>query len=122
MRTSKHSSAVALSVGRGTVYRDRGDDWTLLYDGMMTIPFKDMVWYQDRVWCTSDYGLWTITNGNLQEAPVEAGVKICFGYLSARDGVLLVAGHGGAAFCEDGEWKVIFHEWAMSAAARKTQP
>jgi hypothetical protein len=101
----------------GHLFKGRGDSWQRIYQGNMTIPFRDMVWYADRVWCTSDYGLWTIEGDKLQEAPVDSKVKICSGNLSARDGVLLVAGHGGAAFCENGQWNVIFHSFAMNEAA-----
>ena len=101
----------------GHIFKGRGDSWQQVHRGNMTIPFRDMVWYADRVWCTSDYGLWTIEGDKLQEAPVSSDVKICSGNLSVRDGVLLVAGHGGAAFCENGRWNVIFHSGAMTDAA-----
>lgn len=102
----------------GHVYKGRGDRWKQIHDGDMTLPFRDMVWYQGAVWCTSDYGVWTITNDRLVEAEIPAAAKICAGNLSARDGILLVAGHGGAAFHEDGQWKVIFHSREMTTAAR----
>ncbi|WP_437484889.1 hypothetical protein WME75_46105 [Sorangium sp. So ce1014] len=102
----------------GHVFKGRGDSWRQIHHGNMTIPFRDMVPYQGRVFCTSDYGLWVIEGDKLREAPVGPEVKICSGNLSARDGVLLVAGHGGAAFCEDGRWSVIFHSGAMTAAAK----
>lgn len=99
---------VYVSGQMGTTYMGLGDRWTLVYDGNMSIPFKDMVWYDGRVWCTSDYGLWWIQDGKLVEAQVPPGIKGCSGYLAARDGILLVCGYGGAAFCEDGRWEIIF--------------
>lgn len=101
----------------GDVYRGRGDRWQRIHQDDMTLPFRDMVWYEDRVYCTSDYGVWTIHGDRLDEAPVDAEVKICAGNLSTRDGVLLLAGHGGAAFLENGRWNVIFHSGAMTEAA-----
>ncbi|MCY7386447.1 MAG: hypothetical protein LH481_00005, partial [Burkholderiales bacterium] len=101
----------------GHVFKGRGNQWRQIHQGAMTIPFRDMVWYEGVVWCASDYGIWTIANDQLIEADVPSAVKICAGNLSARDGILLVAGHGGAAFREDGKWKVIFHSGDMSAAA-----
>lgn len=41
----------------GTTFKGRGHKWQKIYKGELTIPFKDMIWYEDQVWCTSDYGL-----------------------------------------------------------------
>ena len=101
----------------GTVFRGRGDTWTMIHEGDLSIPFKDMVWYEGEVWCTNDYGLWTIRDGVLQEAAVSSDVKVCSGYMSSRDGVLLLAGHGGAAFKQNGAWSIIFHTLLMSDEA-----
>lgn len=93
---------------QGVTFVGRGDKWTPVHSGNLSIPFKDMVWYEDRVWCASDYGLWWIKEGQLAEAEVPAKVKVCSGYLAAREGILLVCGFGGAAFRESGSWEVIF--------------
>ncbi|MGB4776603.1 MAG: hypothetical protein WBP45_15605 [Daejeonella sp.] len=97
----------------GNVFKGSGDNWKQIYEGEITIPFKDMVWYEERVWCTSDYGIWTIKEDKLEEAIISSEVKICAGNLSVRDGVLLIAGHGGAAFCQDGKWSIIFNSMTM---------
>jgi hypothetical protein len=105
---------VYVGLEAGTVYRGRGDSWELIHEDDMTLPFKDMVWYDGKVWCTSDYGIWTIENGSLTTAPVKPGVKVCAGHLSTRDGVLLVAGYGGACFLKDGGWTTIFHAMELT--------
>jgi len=110
---------VYISVGAGWVYRGSGDRWKLIHKGDYTLPFKDMVWYEGKVWCSSDYGLWTIEGEKLTEADVPPAVKICSGNLATRDGVLLVAGYGGAAFKRDGEWTVIFHDHEARDLASK---
>jgi hypothetical protein len=110
---------VYVGAALGNIFRGRHNRWEPVHQDIMSIPFRDMVWYEDQLWCTSDYGLWTFKDGRFGEAPVSADVKICSGNLSARDGVLLVAGHGGAAFRQDGGWKVIFHQGAMSEAVTK---
>ena len=92
----------------GTTFKGRGDKWKKIYKGQMAIPFKDMVWYEDKVWCTSDYGLWTIENEKLEIADVDDEVKIASGYLSTEDGVLLLAGYNGAAYKQDGKWHSLF--------------
>jgi hypothetical protein len=92
----------------GTTFKGRGDKWKQIYKGQMTIPFKDMVWYENKVWCTSDYGLWVIENDTVIEADVDPEVKVCSGYLSAEAGVLLLGGYNGAAYKENGAWHVLF--------------
>ena len=93
----------------GSVFKGRGTRWTKICEGALSIPFKDMVWHEGRVWCTNDYGLWTIEEDKCVPADVSSEIKVCAGNLSAREGVLLLAGHGGAAFHRDGEWHVLFH-------------
>jgi hypothetical protein len=112
---------VYVCAGAGSVYRGSGDRWKLIHQGDYTLPFKDMVWYEGKVWCTSDYGLWTIEGDTLTEADVPSDVKICSGNLATRDGVLLVAGYGGAAFKRDGKWTVIFHDHALRELAAKSK-
>lgn len=100
---------VYISGQLGSTYMGRNDSWKQINDETLSLPFKDMVWFQDRVWCTSDYGLWWIKDGQLSEADVSAEIKVCAGYLSARDGVLLLAGYGGAAVLDAQGWRVLFH-------------
>jgi len=93
----------------GTTFKGRGQKWKQIFKGEMTIPFKRMVWFENKVWCTSDYGLWTIENDKLVEpAEVTDEIKVCSGYMSTKDDVLLVAGPSGAAFKEAGVWHKIF--------------
>jgi len=93
----------------GTTFKGRGQKWKQIFKGEMTIPFKRMVWFENKIWCTSDYGLWTIENDRLVEpAEVNDEIKVCSGYMSAKDDVLLVAGHSGAAYKEAGVWHKIF--------------
>ena len=93
----------------GTTFKGRGQKWKQIFKGEMTIPFKRIVWFENKVWCTSDYGLWTIENDKLVEpAEVTDEIKVCSGYMSTKDDVLLVAGPSGAAYKEAGVWHKIF--------------
>ena len=100
----------------GATFVGLRDSWRLLAEPGLSIPFKDMVWYEDRVWGTNDYGVWWIKDDKLMLADLPGSVRLCAGYLSARDGVLLLAGHGGAAFLENGQWTVIYHPGEMESA------
>ncbi|MDR0701435.1 MAG: hypothetical protein LBF61_03335 [Azoarcus sp.] len=97
----------------GNTFMGGGDRWKHL-SGMglsgalgLSLPFRDMVWYEDRVWCTNDYGLWTIHKGRMKRADVPTTVRACGGNLSTADGVLLLAGLYGAVFMENGQWNEI---------------
>ena len=99
---------VYISGYQGTTFRGRADKWEKIHTGKMTIPFRDMVWHEGQVWCTSDYGLWQILDGKIVAADVDSDIAVCSGHLSSRGGVLLLAGPGGAAFKENGIWEKIF--------------
>jgi hypothetical protein len=108
---------VYVSGYEGETYRGKGDTWKRIATPELSLPFKDMVWYEDRVWCTNDYGVWWIEGDKLSEAKVSSDIKVCAGNLSTRDGVLLLAGYSGAAVLESGQWKVIFHYNTMAEKA-----
>lgn len=102
---------VYISGMHGAVFKGRGDQWQRISPGdpvKMLLGFRDMVWYQDRVWCTSDYGLWTIKDDKLTEADVPSFVRGSSGNLHTADGILLLAGYGGASFLENGKWENIY--------------
>ena len=102
---------VYISGMHGAVFKGRGEKWKRIFAGdpvNMVLGFTDMVWYQDRVWCTSDYGLWTIKDDKVTEADVPRFVRGSSGHLHTADGVLLLAGYGGASFLENGKWENIY--------------
>ncbi|MFC4158937.1 hypothetical protein [Chitinimonas lacunae] len=101
----------------GTVFVGRGDDWQMLQKNDYTLPFKDMVWYEDRVWCTSDYGVYQIVDGKFTSAVLPLEAAICAGNLSVGDGVLLLAGVHGAAFLENGKWESLVNNPEMRQLA-----
>lgn len=100
----------------GALFRGRGDRWSMIHDTTLTLPFKDIVWHAGRVWCTSDYGLWTVDGDGLVEAAVGSDVKVCAGHLSTADGVMLMAGTQGAAFHDGDRWHLIFNHHEMDLA------
>ncbi|NIA00895.1 hypothetical protein [Massilia sp. CCM 8734] len=105
---------VYISGRKGTTYMGRGNKWTRIHEGSQTLPFRDMVWHEDRVWCTNDSGVWFIKNDKVERANLPDGIGAYSGNLSSSDGVLLLAGYGGAAFFEHGKWTKIFSVAEMS--------
>ena len=100
---------VYVGLQSGGLMRGREDSWEVIHEDRMSVPFKDIVWYQDRLWCTSEYGLWTLdAKGRLVDADVPPEVRACAGNLSAADGVMLLGGLGGAAICDGKAWHRLF--------------
>ena len=94
----------------GSLFRGRGNEWTLLVREMLTLPFQDIVWHAGKVWLTSDYGLWNVIDGQLVEADLPSSdIKVCAGNLSVGDGVMLMAGTNGGAIHDGTAWQLIFH-------------
>ncbi len=99
---------VYIGAQSGSVFQGRGDVWKLIHEGDISLPFKDMVWFGDRVYATNDYGLWEIKDGIVKpsEAPIE--ITNCSGNLSVGDDVMLLAGHYGAALHDGTGWTRLF--------------
>lgn len=112
---------VYIGAQSGTVFKGRGDQWTMLERGHMSLPFNDMVWHAGKVWCTSDYGLWYIEDGKVKNAELPAEIKVCAGHLSVGDGVMLMAGVYGAAYHDGEQWTLIFNAYAMDTLVEESQ-
>ncbi|NHZ40888.1 hypothetical protein [Massilia aquatica] len=95
---------VYVGLQSGSIMKGRHRKWELIHKGNMTLPFQDMVWFQNRVWCTSDYGIWTIDDGKLVDPALPAEVRACSGNLSVGDGVMLIAGMYGAIVFDGTRW------------------
>jgi hypothetical protein len=95
---------VYVSCQFGALYRGRANSWTKIEEGNQTLPYRGMVWFQDKLWCTSDYGVWTLENGRIRKPNVPDEVFIKAGHISCNDGVLLLAGTNGAAVFDGKSW------------------
>lgn len=109
---------VYIGAQSGALYKGRDEQWELIHPPALTLPFQDIVWHADRLWCTSSYGLWTLEDGQLVEVDVPPEVKVCAGHLSVADGVMLMAGTQGAALHDGQGWQVIFNRLAMEEAIK----
>ncbi|MBF5002929.1 hypothetical protein [Diaphorobacter caeni] len=104
----------------GDTWVGRGDQWTRIRSLGLSLPLRDMVWYEDRAWGTNDHGVYWIQNDTLQIAELPPEASVCAGNLSAADGVLLIAGLGGAVFRENGRWTplVLFDDMERIRASK----
>lgn len=99
---------VYISGLEGMTYVGIEDNWKVLKNPELSLPFKDVAWYDGKVWATNDYGTWWITSNGIMDANIPDEVKVCSGRLHANAGMLLIVGLGGAALLENGEWQLLF--------------
>lgn len=99
---------VYIGAQSGNVFRGRGNEWKQIHKAELSLPFKDMVWFGDRVYATSDYGLWEIKDGVVAPSSQPIAITNCSGNLSVGDGVMLLAGHSGAALHDGTGWTRLF--------------
>lgn len=105
---------VYISGYEGLTFMGRGDSWKQIHSGGVYLGWRDMVWFEDRAWATSENGLWTIQDGRVEYvADLPSEVRVCAGNLYVADGVMLLAGMGGACFRENGQWHSIFTKGEM---------
>ncbi|EEZ4383009.1 hypothetical protein DDM35_002700 [Escherichia coli] len=107
---------VYIGAQSGAVFKGRGNRWKQIISGGLANPFNDMVWFQGRVWVTSDHGIWTIKDDIIEQPLIPDEVMACAGSMSVGDGVLLVAGEGGAAFHNGVLWQSLFLQYEMTQA------
>ncbi len=108
---------VYVSGYEGLLFMGRDDRWMKINDGGVMFGWKDMVWFEDRAWATGQMGLWSIKDGQVEHVPeLPSDIHACSGNLYVNDGVMLMAGFGGACFRENGEWHSIFTRGNMEKA------
>lgn len=88
----------------GIVYRGSGNTWKKIDEGGKTLSYRSMVAYRGKVWCSSDYGIWTIDGDTVGKADLPANIYVKAGVLSAKSDTLLVAGSTGAAYFDGEHW------------------
>lgn len=101
------ASDVYISCRDGSVYRGSGDAWRKISEGIQ--PCRSMVAYQGQVWCASGHGLSIIDGNSIARADVPEPLHAMASVLSAKDGILLAAGSGGAAYFDGTRWTEILH-------------
>lgn len=104
---------VYIGAESGCVIRGRNENWEVIHRAKLSLPYKDMVWYQNKVWCTSDYGIWVIEDGKVVDADLPAEIRSKAGNLAVGDGVMLLAGVYGAALYDGQKWEVLIDVFAF---------
>ncbi len=113
---------VYVSGYEGLLFMGRDDRWIKINDGGITLGWDDMVWFEDRAWATGQIGLWSIKDGLVEHVPdLPSEIRACSGNLYVNDGVMLMAGFGGACFRENGEWHSIFTRGDMERSIQDSK-
>ncbi|MBD7975542.1 hypothetical protein H9644_21285 [Escherichia sp. Sa2BVA5] len=100
----------------GAIWKGRNEQWTQITHGGMTMPFLDMGWFDGRLWCASDYGIWVLEEEKLvlamhaKHKPVPPEVAVLSKRIDVSpDGtVMMVCGARGAAIYDGNAWNVLF--------------
>ena len=95
----------------GSLYVGRENTWKKLADSNFSVPWKDIGWFAGKLWCGSDYGLWTLEGDKVERAKVPAEVQLSAGAIDiSPDGqLMLTAGPDGASLYDGKSWQVLFH-------------
>ena len=101
-------------------HKDRG--WWELEngEGRSVGDINELAWFQDHLYAATDYMLYRLEDGRLQPVKFQGEYRpSSFGWVSARDGMLLAAGPTGAAVYDGKSWRIIFGGVSQVEAARR---
>ncbi|CAB3697062.1 hypothetical protein LMG3458_02443 [Achromobacter deleyi] len=74
-----------------SLWMGREHSWQKVARGGSTILWNESVWFQDKLWLSSDYQL-RVWDGQALQLPMDGDNKVVLsGHIDARDGVLVVA-------------------------------
>jgi len=92
----------------GTLWRGRNSTWEHLYDGSYTIPWNDVLWFEDKLWLASDYMLRIWNGKELVPVTDDEGDELPFsGHMDAYDGLLVIADSDSVMAYQDGKWRTL---------------
>ena len=100
----------------GRLWKGREDKWELISSTEFSVFWNDIVSFDNRLFLSSDYGLWEFKDNKVITAEVPSDVILCSGTLSIcpENKYLLTAGNNGASMYDGKEWKVLFSSWEYS--------
>jgi len=92
----------------GTLWRGRNSTWEHLYDGSYTVPWNDVLWFEDKLWLASDYMLRIWNGKELVPVTDNQGRELPFsGHMDAYDGLLVIADTDTVMAYQNGQWRTL---------------
>ena len=103
---------VYITTNLKTVVQGRGDRWQVIKQDVTKQILEDITWYRDRIYISTEYGLFEIKDGVFAKAEIAEGSPYTFGFIDARDGVFLcVSPEGEISYHDENGWhKLIYRE------------
>ncbi|WP_243491387.1 hypothetical protein [Massilia violaceinigra] len=101
---------------RGNLWKGGGSKWSLLWKMDQSLPFKDAAWFNGRLWCANDYGMYVLEGKKLVAAhaaridpiPNEVALHSHRIDVSPDGKQMLVCGGDGAALHDGKKWTLLF--------------
>ncbi|UOD33283.1 hypothetical protein INH39_07950 [Massilia violaceinigra] len=101
---------------RGNLWKGGGAKWSLLCEMDQSLPFKDAAWFNGRLWCANDYGMYVLEGEKLVAAhtaridpiPNEVALHSHRIDVSPDGKQMLVCGGDGAALHDGKKWNLLF--------------
>jgi hypothetical protein len=111
-----------ITTNLGTVVQGRGDRWRVIKQDVTKQILEDITWYRDRIYISTEYGLFEIKDGVFAKAEIAEGSPYTFGFIDARDGVLLcVSPESEISYHDEHGWhKLIYRERESRAPGEPT--
>jgi len=92
----------------GTLWRGRNSTWEHLYDSSYTVPWNDVLWFENKLWLASDYMLRIWNGKELVPVTDDKGQELHYsGHMDAYDGLLVVAGTSRVMAYQNGKWRAL---------------
>ncbi|WP_175218372.1 hypothetical protein [Achromobacter deleyi] len=90
-----------------SLWMGREHSWQKVARGGSTILWNESVWFQDKLWLSSDYQL-RVWDGQALQLPMDGDNKVVLsGHIDARDGVLVVASSRYVDMFDGEQWHSI---------------
>jgi len=92
----------------GILWRGRNSTWEKLYGGGYTIPWNDVLWFEDKLWLASDYMLRIWDGKELVPVTDAKGQELPFsGHMDAYDDLLVIADTDTVMAYQHGKWRTL---------------
>ena len=98
---------VYISGEGGRIYRGRKDVWHQIWDAEYVVPYNDTLWFEDKLWLSSDYLFHQLINDEAKNVEHNGGRVLLRGHMDVADGVMVVADLDGVQLFDGKSWRVL---------------
>jgi hypothetical protein len=91
----------------GNIWLGSKDKWKKVYAGNTSVLYRDSAWFDNRLWVSSDYGLYTWDGSNLHRPIHDGSMVVASGHMDVYDGILLCASQSEAIAFDGKTWTMV---------------